>query len=186
MGCPSVGIASSGAVLLHQMGYYSDIAIQAKTDQHRILHQPGYGWNYVSKGTSTVPFSFIKSNFWGMQSPQCGLCQRTQLGSWHSVATEGGWMGFHLLLLDDHWSKSRMNTQEGVFLATCVLGPKCWWTVKTGRKPREGILCSLPCLIPRVRAMSEAQPKGTNSLCSRCTMKVDLMKRSGSLALATP
>ena len=57
--------------------------------------------------------------------------------------------------------------------------------LKTGRKPREGILCSLPCLVPRVRAMSEAQPKGSSNLSSRCAMKV-LMKRSGSLALATP
>src|SRR5260370_200561 len=57
--------------------------------------------------------------------------------------------------------------------------------MKMGRKPREGILCSLPCLVPRVRAMSEAQPKGSSNLSSRCAMKV-LMKRSGSLALATP
>src|SRR5258705_7775349 len=57
--------------------------------------------------------------------------------------------------------------------------------LKTGRKPREGILCSLPCLVPRVRAMSEAQPKGSSNLSSRCAMNV-LMKRSGSLALATP
>src|SRR6266436_4498486 len=65
-------------------------------------------------------------------------------------------------------------------LLVCLFVYLCYWRMlKTGRKPREGILHSLPCLIPRVRAMSEAQPKGTNSLCSRCTMKVDLMKRSG-------
>jgi len=58
-------------------------------------------------------------------------------------------------------------------------------SVKMGRKPREGILCSLPCLIPRVRAMSEAWPNGSSNLSSRCAMNV-LMKRSGSLALATP
>src|SRR5258708_17781942 len=45
--------------------------------------------------------------------------------------------------------------------------------VKMGRKPREGILHSLPCLVLRVRAMSQAQSKGTNSLCSRCTMVCD-------------
>jgi len=49
------------------------------------------------------------------------------------------------------------------------------YMVKMGRKPREGILCKLPCLILRVRAMSKAQPKGTNSLCSRCTMVCDRM-----------
>jgi len=57
--------------------------------------------------------------------------------------------------------------------------------VKMGRKPREGILHQLPCLILRVRAMSEAQPKGSSNLSSRCAMNV-LMKRSSSLALATP
>src|SRR5258707_7501708 len=64
------------------------------------------------------------------------------------------------------------------------LGPLPY-PMKMGRKPREGILCQLPCLILRVRAMSEAQPKGCSNLSSRCAMNV-LMKRSGSLALATP
>src|SRR6266446_4499558 len=54
---------------------------------------------------------------------------------------------------------------------TCNCLEPC--VMKMGRKPREGILCSLPCLILRARAMSEAQPKGTNSLCSRCTMVCD-------------
>src|SRR5258708_38454623 len=62
-------------------------------------------------------------------------------------------------------------------------GPLCkkeGWKplVKMGRKPREGILCQLPCLVPRVRTMSEAQPKGSSNLSPRCAMKVcyDLCK----------
>src|SRR5258708_29645407 len=47
--------------------------------------------------------------------------------------------------------------------------------LKMGRKPREGILHSLPCLVPRVRAMSKVQPKGTNSLYYRCMIIYDGM-----------
>src|SRR6266436_2734647 len=42
--------------------------------------------------------------------------------------------------------------------------------LKMGRKPREGILHRLPCLVLRVRAMREAQPKGSSNLSSRCAM----------------
>ena len=44
--------------------------------------------------------------------------------------------------------------------------------MKTGRKPREGILCRLPCLMWRVREMSEAQSKGTSSLASTGAVNV--------------
>src|SRR5258708_430267 len=44
--------------------------------------------------------------------------------------------------------------------------------MKMGIKPREGILHRLPCLMWRVRAMSEAQSKGTSSLASTGAMNV--------------
>src|SRR5258708_16291044 len=52
----------------------------------------------------------------------------------------------------------------------CIILGWCFWMVKMGRKPREGILHRLPCLVPRIRAMSEAQPKGSSNLSSRCAM----------------
>ncbi len=65
------------------------------------------------------------------------------------------------------WGMSLINIS--LIPQGCILPrrDKCTHGVlKTGRKPREGILCQLPCLILRVRAMREAQPKGSS--CHTC------------------
>ncbi len=89
------------------------------------------------------------------------------------------------IVMSSVWSWAHGNVGIFILFLLVLLYSYSAESIENGKKTQGGNSASTTLPHWRVRAMREAQPKGSSNLSSRCAMEV-LMKRSGSLALATP